>query len=71
MSCGIGRRWGSDVTLLWLWGRPSAIAPIGPLAWDPPYALGAALRKRQGHSPLKAELGCYCCALSEKELALL
>ena len=31
--------------LLWLWCRPAATAPIGPLAWKPPYAEGAALEK--------------------------
>ena len=32
-----------------LWRRPAAIAPIGPLAWEPPYAAGAAqeIAKRQ------------------------
>jgi len=29
---------------LWLWRRPVATAPIGPLAWEPPYATGAALK---------------------------
>ena len=33
--------------LLWLWRRPAATAPIGPLAWEPPYAMGAALEKAQ------------------------
>ena len=28
--------------LLWLWRRLVATAPIGPLAWEPPYAAGAA-----------------------------
>ena len=28
---------GLDPALLWLWCRPSATAPIGPLAWEPPY----------------------------------
>ena len=28
--------------LLWLWRRPAATAPIGPLAWEPPHAMGAA-----------------------------
>ena len=28
--------------LLWLWCRLAATAPIGPLAWEPPYAAGAA-----------------------------
>ena len=42
-------RCGSDPALLWLWRRPVAIAPIGPLAWEPPYATGAAqeMAKRQ------------------------
>ena len=31
-----------DPTLLWLWHRPAATAPIIPLAWEPPYATGAA-----------------------------
>ena len=42
MSCGVGCRRGLDPTLLWLWRRPVATAPTGPLAWEPPYAAGAA-----------------------------
>ena len=45
MSCGIGHRHGSDPALLWLWCRPEATAPTGPLAWESPYAAGAALEK--------------------------
>ena len=47
MSCGVGRRRGSDPTLLWRW--PVATALIRPLAWEPPYAAGAAqeIAKRQ------------------------
>ena len=30
-----------------LWCRPVAVAPIGPLAWEPPYAAGGALKKRK------------------------
>ena len=44
MSCGVGRRHGSDLALLWLWRRPAATAPIRPRAWEPPYAAGAALK---------------------------
>ena len=49
MSCGVGRRGGLDPALLWLWCKPAATAPIGPLAWEPPYAVGVALEqaKRQ------------------------
>ena len=43
MSCGVGRRCDSDPELLWLWHRPAAVAPIRPLAWELPYAMGAAL----------------------------
>ena len=45
MSCGVGRRRSSVLMLLWLWCRRAAVAPIGPLVWEPPYAMGAALKK--------------------------
>ena len=45
MSCGIGHRRSLDPAWLWLWCRPVATAPIGPLAWEPLYAAGAALEK--------------------------
>ena len=45
MSCGIGRRRGSDPVLLWLWHGPAATAPIRPLDLEPRYAMGAALEK--------------------------
>ena len=34
-----------DPMLLWLWRRPAATPQIRPLAWEPPYAMGAALEK--------------------------
>ena len=46
MSCGVGRRCGSDPELLWLWCRLAAVALIGPLTWDPPYAAGVALKSK-------------------------
>ena len=45
MSCGVGRRHGSDPVLLWLLQRPAAVVPIGPIAWELPHATGAALKK--------------------------
>ena len=42
MSCRVGGRHGLDPALLWLWSRPGAIALIRPLAWELPYASGAA-----------------------------
>ena len=49
MGCGVDCRCGSNLALLWLWCRLAATAPIGPLAWEPPYAVGAAqeMAKRQ------------------------
>ena len=45
--CGVGRRHGLNPSLLWLWHRPAAAAPIRPLAWKLPYAAGAALKKEK------------------------
>ena len=45
MSYGAGCRRSSDPTLLWLWCRPEAAAPIRPLAWEPPCAAGSGPRK--------------------------
>ena len=45
MSSGVGHRHGTDLALLWLWHGPVATAPVPPLAWEPPYATGAALKK--------------------------
>ena len=45
MSCDAGHRCGSDLMFLWLWHRPAAAALIGPLAWEPPYAVSASLKR--------------------------
>ena len=47
MSYGVGCRRGSDSALLWLWCRPAAAAPNGPLAWEFPYAEGMALKSKK------------------------
>ena len=44
MSCGVGHRLGLDLAFLGLWCL-AAVAPIRPLAWEPPYAEGVALKK--------------------------
>ena len=46
MSFGVVQRRSSDPVLPWLWYRPAAVAPMGPLAWEPPYAAGAALKNK-------------------------
>ena len=50
VSCGVGRRCGSDPVLLWLWWRPAAAAPIPPLAWEPPYVDGVALKRQTNNN---------------------
>ena len=55
MSCGVGHRLGSDLILLWLWCRPAAVAPIRPLAWEPPYATTAALKRQKKKKKEKKE----------------
>ena len=47
MNCGTGRTSVLDPELLWLWCGPTAVAPIGPLAWKPPCAVGAALKMKK------------------------
>ena len=53
MSCAVARGCGLDLVLLWLWCRPVAAAPIGPLAWEPPCAAGVALEKTKDKRPKK------------------
>ena len=48
MNCGIGHRCGSDLALLWLWCRLVASAPLQqPVPWEPPYAVGVALKRQK------------------------
>ena len=47
MSCGGGHRRSSDPALLWLWRMPAAVALIQPLAWEPSYAMGVALKSKK------------------------
>ena len=43
----MGRRRSSDPVLLWLWCKLAAVAPIGPLAWEPPYATSVVLKRQK------------------------
>ena len=47
MNCGVGHRRSSNLVLLWLWHRPAATALIGPLALEPPYAMGTGLKRQK------------------------
>ena len=57
MSCGVGLRPGLDPKLLWLWHRPVATASIRPLAREPPYAMGVALKIKKKKK--KKDYGSY------------
>ena len=59
MSCGVGGKLSSDPALLWLWGRPAAAAMIRPLAWEPPYAAGEALKSKKGEGEREREREAY------------
>ena len=59
MSCGAGCRRGLEPVLLWLWGRPVAAAPFGPLAWEPPCAAGAAVEKAKDKKKKEEKISSY------------
>ena len=40
-------QWAKDPALLWLWCRSPAAALIQPLAWELPYATGAAIKSKK------------------------
>ena len=46
-SCDVDLRCDWDLAFLWLWRRMAAMALIPPLAWERPYAAGAALKRQK------------------------
>ena len=56
MTCGVGHRRSLDLELLWLWPTPVATAPIRPRAWEPPYATGVALEKKNAIKKTKKKI---------------
>ena len=58
VSYGIGHRHSLDMVLLWLWPwcRPVAVAPIQPVAWEPPYATNAALKEKKKKSKTDSQI---------------
>ena len=61
MSCGVDCRHGLDLALLWIWCRLAATAPIRPLAWEPPYAAGAAQEMAKRQKKKKKRRGISIC----------
>ena len=53
MKCGVGRRHSSDPALLWHWNRLVATALMQSLAWESPYAMGMALKRKKQPSVYK------------------
>ena len=56
----MGHRYGSDLVLLWLWCRLAAVAPIKPLTWKPPHAMGEALKSAIKKKFDLASQSCCC-----------
>ena len=56
MSCGVGHRNSLDLAWLWLWYRLVATTPIRPLAWEPPYAVDASLKRPQKKKVKKVDM---------------
>ena len=52
-NCGIGLSCGSDLGLLWLWHMLAAVALI--LAWEPPCAVGVALKRQKQTTTPKSQ----------------
>ena len=46
-SYGVSHRCGLDLALLWLGCRLAGASAIQPLAWDPPYAMGATVKRKR------------------------
>ena len=70
MSCGLSCRSGLDPTLLWLWHGLAATALIQPLTWEPPYAMGMALKKKQKKNPVAYKKVYLCSTTKMKHFVL-
>ena len=40
-------QWVEDPKLLWLWCKLAVVSLIRPLAWEPPYTAGSALKRQE------------------------
>ena len=56
MSCGVGCTRTLDLSLLWPWHRPAAVAPMGLLAWEPPYAKKTKKKKKIVNSDIRGDI---------------
>ena len=51
--CRLQTRLGSGVAVAWC--RLAAVAPIRPLGWEPPYAMGVALKRQKDKQTKKVQ----------------
>ena len=56
----MGCRCASDLASLQMWHRLAAVAPLRPLAWEPPHAVGAALKKANKTKQNKKTINKIC-----------
>ena len=56
---GAGEACSSEPVWLWLWLWPAAAATIGPLALEPPYAMGEALKRQKKKKCSQDRRGTY------------
>ena len=47
--------WAKDPVWRWLWCGPAAVAPVRPLAWEPPCATGVAQKRQKKKKKKKKE----------------
>ena len=55
-SCHVGCGCIWNPALLWLWHRLAAAGPMRPLAWELPYATGAAIKKKKNKKQNKKDI---------------
>ena len=67
MSCGVDHRCGLGLVLPWLWLWLAAIAPIRPLAWEPPYATSVAQKEQKTNKKKKKKKKKKKCMVSYKQ----
>ena len=56
--------------VLWLWCRPVATALVGPLAWEPSYAVGAALKRHTQKNQISPRARILFCPSPERSFAI-
>ena len=70
MSCGVGCRHSLHLALLWLWCRPAAITLIRSIAWELPYATGAAVKSKKFYTKKLYQIVKYTAAFTKMKLLL-